>query len=129
MHLSPKGRVLCVEDNADTSLMISTLLQQSGYEVQLATTIADGLTLARTGAFDLYLLDNKLPDGSGLELCERIREFAPSAPIVFHTAAAYEADRQRGFAAGAQAYLTKPEGSDHLVDIITNLIGNHGLIG
>ncbi len=129
MYLPPKGRVLCVEDNADTSLMISTLLQHSGYEVKLATTVVDALALARTGDYDLYILDDRLPDGSGIELCQRIRDFAPSAPIIFHTAAAYEADRQRGFAAGAQAYLTKPEGSDRLVAVVSDLIANHELIG
>ena len=128
MHLPPKGRVLCVEDNADTSLMVLTLLRQSGYEVELATTVADGLTRARKDDFDLYLLDNKLPDGSGVELCARLREFSPATPIVFHTADAYDADRRRGFAAGAQAYLVKPEGSDHLVEVISGLINHHNLI-
>lgn len=129
MHFPSKGRILCVEDNTDTSLMVSILLQQSGYEVISETTIAGGLKRAREEEFDLYLLDSKLPDGSGVELCATIREFAPYKPIVFHTAAAYETDRKRGFAAGAQAYLTKPQGAEHLVDVVADLLDQKQLIG
>ena len=123
--LPMKGRILCVDDNIDTSLMVSILLRQQGYEVTLAGSFAEGLNLAKSEGFDLYLLDNKLPDGNGLELCRILREFAPQTPVVFHTAAAYEADRKHGLAAGADVYLTKPQGIDSLPDVIAQLI-NHG---
>jgi DNA-binding response OmpR family regulator len=66
------------------------------------------LRIARQGGFDLYILDNWLPDNSGVELCRAIREFDAHTPILFYSAAAYAKDIQEGLRAGAQAYLVKP---------------------
>ena len=117
-----KGRILCVDDNTDTSLMVSVMLGQSGYEVRSANSFAEGLRLAKSEGFDLYLLDNKLPDGTGLDLCRLLRKFTPRIPVVFHTAAAYEADKRHGLDAGADVYLTKPHGIDRLIDVVSCLI-------
>jgi len=107
MH-SPRNRILCVEDDEDTCEMMKVLLEMSSYEVALARTAADGLRLAQSERFDLYLLDSHLPDESGFELCQQICEIAGHAPVVFVAGAAYEADKLQGLKAGALAYLTKP---------------------
>lgn len=117
-----KRRVFCAEDHDDTRQLLSLLLGQSDYEVEAASTIADGLRLARASRFDLYLLSGRFPDGSGVEMCRRIRRFDQSTPILFYSASAYEADRQSGISAGAQAYLNKPGDVFELVNIITRLI-------
>jgi two-component system OmpR family response regulator len=83
-------------------------LEQCGYDVPVARTCADALKLAEAEGFDLYLLDHRLPDGSGIELCREIRAFDSRTPILFCSAAAREADRQAALAAGAQGYLIKP---------------------
>ena len=59
--------------------------------------------------FDLYLLDTQLPDLDGFELCRRMRNLDPQTPILFFSGAAYESDKQKGFEAGASAYVTKPD--------------------
>ena len=64
-----KCRVLCIDDHADTSEMLKLLLSQEDYEVVTALSCAQALQLAQTGNFDLYVLDRRLPDGSGLQLC------------------------------------------------------------
>src|SRR5438128_12269657 len=97
-----KRRILCVEDHEDTCDLMITLLEQSDYEVWPACTVADGIRLARSERFDLYLLDNRLPDGSGVELCQRIRQLHPRTPILFLSAAVSETDRQQALGAGAQ---------------------------
>ena len=118
---APKS-ILCVEDHGDTCALLEVVLGFAGYKVQTASSMAEGLRLAGRQRFDLYLLDSKLPDGSGVELCRRLREFDPYTPIAFHSGAAYETDRRAAFEAGAQAYLTKPADIDDLVREIAHLI-------
>lgn len=118
---SPRRRILCAEDNEDTCLMLNALLAQSNYETKSASTVAETLRLAQSERFDLYMLDNVFPDGTGVELCRKLRPFDARTPILFYSGAAFESDRQQAIAAGAQAYLTKP-GIDGLVEAITNLL-------
>jgi len=105
MSLSAK-RILCVEDHADTCELLRFLLFD--YEVLTVGTIAEALEVARTGRVDLYVLDTRLPDGTALELCQRIRVSDLRTPILFCSADTIEATRQQALQAGAQAYLTKP---------------------
>ena len=119
-----KRHILCVDDNDDTCFMLSALLGRAGYEVRTASGVAEGLRLAESERFDLYILDNRFADGTGLELCRRIREFDSATPILFFSGLAHESDRQHGLDAGAQGYLVKPNDLDKLVETVTRLIGN-----
>ena len=115
-------RVLCV-DNDDTCELLSTILGFSKIKVISAFTVADAWRLAQAEPFDLYLLETRLSDGDGFELCRRLHQFAPRTPIVFYSAEAYEVDRQKGLTAGATAYLVKPYFDDlaaTVLEIITN---------
>ena len=60
-------------------------------------------------AFDLYVLDKRLPDGSGMELCVRLNGLTPGVPCIFYTGDAYEIHRQEAMVAGATAYVPKPD--------------------
>src|SRR5262245_9166659 len=101
-----RKRILMVEDHEDDWEMVE--LKLSEYKLTFAGDFDKGLRLARRGYFDLYILDNWLPGGSGISLCRAIREFDPYTPILFYSAAAYERDIQEALRAGAQAYLVKP---------------------
>jgi two-component system response regulator HydG len=102
--------------------MMKVLLEMWNYEVALASTAADGFHLAQSERFDMYLLDIRLPDESGLELCKRICRAPGHAPVVFISAAAYEIDKQNGLQAGALAYLTKPLDFERLEITLKRLI-------
>ncbi len=78
---------LLVEDHQDTCELMITFLEQFKYEVWPACTVADGLRLARSERFDLCVLDERLPDGTGAELCQQLRQFHPRTPILFLSAA------------------------------------------
>ena len=117
-----KRRVFCAEDHDDTRQLLSLLLGQSDYEVEAAKTVKDGLRLARRKRFDLYLLSGMFPDGTGIEMCRHIRQFDPTTPILFYSAAAHETDRQSGISAGAQGYIAKPGDIFELLNTITQLI-------
>jgi len=116
-------RVLCVEDHVDTAQMIEVFLGQEGYQVVLADTVAEGLRQARAAAFDLHLVDERLPDGSGIDLIRWIRDFDPETPIVFHSASAQPAFISQALGAGAQAFLVKPSDPQELAAAIALLTG------
>ena len=103
-----KRKILFVEDHDDTRDLFSIALDQSNYEVITSANMAGALTLAETGTFDLFVLDSLLEDGTGLELCKRIRLIDHSTPILFYSALAYEKDKNEAINSGAQRYLVKP---------------------
>jgi DNA-binding response OmpR family regulator len=107
-----RRRILLVEDEADARELVLLALEE--HTLICASDFDEGLRLARRGYFDLYILDNWLPDGSGVELCRIIREFDPHTPILFCSAAAYARDIREAIRAGAQLYLVKPVILDEL---------------
>jgi len=104
-----KCRILCVDDHEDTPEMLKLLFSQSNYEVHPAHSIEEALELAATHEFDLYVLDKRLPDGTGLELCTKLNALTPGVPCIFYTGDAYEIHRLEALAAGADAYVPKPD--------------------
>ena len=122
MQTKSTPRVLYIEDHEDTRELVTLVLEQRNYEVVTGSTIETGVALAGSQQFDLYLLDSWLPDGSGLDLCRRIREFDKVTPILFYSAAAYEIDRDLALRCGAQAYLVKPSQPSELCNLVTSLI-------
>ena len=88
--------------------MMAALLQDCGYGVLTAGSVAEGLDLAKEINFDLYILDVRLPDGTGVELCQRLRELNPKIPILYYSAYGDEADHQNALETCGDAYLKKP---------------------
>ncbi len=105
-----RERILYVEDNEDSREMLTVVLEMAGYRMATAESVATGLSLARLERFDLYILDSRFEDGTGLDLCRSIRAFDPDTPIIFYSSDAYARDIKAGLEAGAQYYLTKPAG-------------------
>ena len=115
-------QILYTEDDADTRELVSYVLTTSNCKVTLADSDAKALLLAETIKFDLYLIDNWLREGSGIELCKKLRELDPGTPILFYSGAAFDKDKHEAFASGAQAYLIKPVDNDELVKEVFRLI-------
>ena len=120
---SADSRILLVEDHQDTREFLEVVLAQSKYEVKTASTFSEALELADTQSFGLFIFDSVLPDGSGVDLCRRVRKFDERTPIIFYSGLAYEADIKTALLAGAQAYLVKPVDLTELIDSIKKLIG------
>ena len=116
-----KCRVLCVDDHKDTSEMLQLILSEEDYEVQTAATVDAAIEMATNSNFDLYVLDKRLPDGSGLELCTRLNSLTPGVPCIFYTGDAYEVHREQAMAAGASAFVPKPD-VDGLIDTVHKLL-------
>ena len=103
-----KPRILCVDDNEDCRIITSELLRSQGYDPSTAASREEGLRRARDGGYDLYLLDYLFADGTGRELCEKIREFDPDTPIVFFSAS-HPALQREALTCGAQGFVLKPD--------------------
>lgn len=116
-----KCRILCVDDHQDSAEMLHTLLLGEDYEVAIANSMEEGLRLAKSDAFDLYVLDRHLPDGTGLELCRKLNGLTPDVPCIFYSGDAYEIHRRQALAAGADGYVAKPD-IDGLIDAVRKLL-------
>jgi DNA-binding response OmpR family regulator len=102
------GRVVVVEDDPLQAESLAFILRQEGYVVDLASTGAEALVIARSQpAPDTILLDVALPDLSGVEVARRLRA-GSSVPIIMLTARRNEIDKITGLDAGADDYVTKP---------------------
>ena len=109
-----------VEDHEDAWEIAAFVLED--YALFYAHDFNEGLRLAQCGYFDLYILDNWLPDGNGIELCRRIREFDPHTPVLFYSACAYARDLQAAYSAGAQEYFVKLVSFTELTQAVSRLI-------
>lgn len=103
-----RNKIVIVEDEPSIVKMLQLVLQKEGFnQLYTAGTCQEALdTIARNGA-DIVLLDVMLPDGSGFELCSKIRQLG-NPHILFLTAKASDLDVLTGFAMGGDDYVTKP---------------------
>lgn len=107
--------VLVVEDDAATRTFLADNLTADGYEMLVADCAKDGLRLLESKFPDLAVIDVRLPDGSGLDLVERVRDadgiasrLDPQTPLLLMSGLAGDLDRLRGFDRGCDDYVTKP---------------------
>ena len=100
-------RIFFVEDDLSLISGLSFALKKQGYEIDIARTSMEAEQLWKNGTYDLVILDVSLPDGSGYDLCSKIRETS-RVPIMFLTAADEETDIIMGLDIGGDDYITKP---------------------
>jgi len=102
------AKVLLVEDDPTTRAFLYAATQALGVEIGLAASMHGALALADSTVYSALLLDVSLPDGSGMELLERVRRRNPSIPALAHTAATTADELQRLRHAGFDAAVRKP---------------------
>lgn len=105
----PKCRILYVDDHEDTAEMLKLVLAEADYQVHSARSVRQALEMAAETEYDLYVVDKRLPDGSGLELLKKFNELTPGVPSIVYTGDVYEIHREQAMAAGAHAYVCKPD--------------------
>lgn len=99
--------ILVVDDEMEIASLVEVYLQSEGFQVRTCGTVADALALTAQRAPDLAVLDVMLPDGSGFDLCARLRKDY-HFPVLMLTARTGDADKVTGLTLGADDYLTKP---------------------
>ncbi len=119
-------KVLVVEDSARMARTLKKGLAEEGYTVDVAGDGASGLHMARSGEYDLVLLDLNLPDMDGLELIEELRGTRSDVPVILVTARDTVRDRVEGLDAGADDYVTKPFSFEELMARIRAIMRRPG---
>lgn len=121
-------RILVVDDDADIRDMLSFKLAKAGYEVHTENDGETGLAAARELHPDLILLDWMMPRLTGPEVCRQLRDEESTArvPVILLTAKAQEADVERGFATGADDYISKPFSPGELISRVQALLARSG---
>lgn len=101
-------KILVVEDETKVAEVLKRGLVEAGYETDVAYDGQIGLRLAKSGSYDLIVLDVNLPLLNGLELCKQLREKDELTPVLMLTALGMSDDIVAGLEAGADDYLPKP---------------------
>jgi len=101
------NRVLLVEDDLSLINGLSFAVKKQGYDLNIARTSFEVSAIWADGKYDLVVLDVSLPDGSGFDICKKIRQTS-KVPIIFLTAADEETDIIMGLDIGGDDYITKP---------------------
>ena len=107
MDSGEKKNILVVDDDREIVRAIALNLESEGYQVEAGYDGEEAVELARSGSFDLIILDLMMPKIDGLQACMRIREFS-NVPIIMLTARSEDTDKIIGFECGADDYITKP---------------------
>ena len=107
MDVTPR-LVLIADDDVDILTLVRVRLERSGYTVISARNGVDALQLARDRHPDLAILDVAMPEMTGLEVTQRMREEKLDVPVILLTARARDVDVAAGADAGADVYVTKP---------------------
>jgi DNA-binding NtrC family response regulator len=119
-----RGHILVVDDEKSLREFLTILLEQEGYEVTTADTVASGIERITGDSFDLVMCDLKLPDGSGLEVLGEARNRQVETPFIIITAHTTPQHALEALRAGAAEYLSKPFNVDDLKLILTKLVGD-----
>ena len=113
-------KVLCVEDDRDTCEVLHFVM--TDYEFTAVHSVEEAKPLIESQSYDLYILDNWLPDGSGVDLCKKIREKHTRTPIIFTSAIGQLKEIDLAMEAGADRYLVKPYEPEALIKTVKELL-------
>lgn len=118
-------RILIVEDDQTIAMGISYSLMQEGFQPEEVYNKNDALKKIEETSYDLYLLDLTLPDGTGYEICKKIKEKG-DAPVIFLTACDDEVNVVMGLDMGDDDYITKPFRIRELISRIKSVMRRYG---
>ncbi len=124
----PKGKVLIVDDEPMITTLISTVLENEGYDIQACNSPEDGLKAVVNDKPDLLLLDIGMPKIDGYEFCRRLKEKGDldEIVVVFLSGKTAEEDAGRSFEMGASTYIRKPFANSSLIEIVNLTMASLG---
>jgi len=110
MNRKSGNNILIVDDIAKNIEVLGTILSRAGYSIGIASRGSDAIVRARSGLYDLILLDILMPEMDGFQVCGKLRSDPVTAeiPVIFLSARIDNESIVRGFEAGGQDYVTKP---------------------
>lgn len=117
-------KIFILEDDSAIGIGLTYSLENEGYKVTLAKTVREAKKIIDNEKFSLYLLDLTLPDGSGYDICKKIKEQG-DLPVIFLTAFDDEVNVVMGFELGADDYISKPFRVKELLVRIKSVLRRH----
>ncbi len=126
----PAAYILCLEVDKDWFELMELMFEyaEGNFKITLVSTIREALILIGHIKFDLYILDYVLPDGTGIEVCRKIREMYSDSPIMFYTAMAQKIERETAIKSGANEYLIKPDNLSDFLFTVKRLLSKSDII-
>ncbi|MBI4598226.1 MAG: response regulator [Candidatus Omnitrophica bacterium] len=123
--MAHRKQILIVEDETSLASLVKWHLESSGFEVHAEHAGKPALSYVAEHRPDLVILDLRLPDITGYEVCKQLRKLCHpwEVPILMLTAMDKPIDQLRGYAFGADAYMTKPFEPMELLKTVTLLLG------
>lgn len=113
--------ILLVEDDLTLIEGLEYAILKSGFQVEVARTVDEALSLNENQKYDLLVLDLMLPDGTGFDICKKVRQ-SSMVPIIFLTASDEEVNVVKGLDMGGDDYITKPFKLSELISRIKALL-------
>ena len=128
---SMKHKVLIVDDNPDSVAIMRSILESRGYDVAAAQSGAEALDFLQRETVNLVLLDIMMPEMSGTEVLQRIKDNAATGrlPVILVTAKTQDEDVLSGYQYGADYYITKPFTAKQLLYGIELILGKGEPVG
>jgi DNA-binding response OmpR family regulator len=121
-----QSKILIVDDDAGTRLVLSAILRANNYDAVMAVDSIQAISVARKESPHLVLLDIEMPGGDGFIVMQRLKAMAAFAGLPFVImSSSVEQDKaeSKSAEAGAEAYLTKPVNHDELLAVLTMILG------
>ena len=115
-------KILVAEDN-DSNYILMTYILKKYYEYDRAKNGQEAVDMVKKNAYDIVLMDIKMPVIDGLEATKKIKENHPDLPVIALTANAFDSDRQLAFDAGCDDFLSKPVSSELCLKTIRKFLG------
>jgi len=124
-------RILIVDDNPDSVAIMRSILENRGHHVHTAGSGAEALNIVRTETLDLVLLDVMMPEMSGIEVLQQIKDNSQTGrlPVILVTAKTHDDDVVSGYQYGADYYITKPFTAKQLLYGIELVLGKGESVG
>lgn len=126
--MTAKPHILVIDDEQQILRALRTILSQQNYQVTSASTGEEGLAYATAVQPDIIILDLGLPDMTGVQVCQQIREWS-DLPVIVLSAHDSEAEKVAALDAGADDYLTKPFGVDELLARVRVALRHRSRVG
>lgn len=124
--MSTLQKILIVDDEPNILLSLEFLLKKNGYQVYIARNGEEALHIAEEQQPELIILDIMMPKVDGYEVCERVKsqDIFTTPKVIFLSAKSKETDIEKGYAAGADMYISKPFSTRNLVKSVKEILQN-----
>jgi DNA-binding response OmpR family regulator len=115
---SMKPRILYVDEDAEDSFTLTTLLKRANYDPITTNFASDALQIAQSDEFDLYILSRRFPVDSGVYLCQKLHEMAPQTPIIFLSDERGASAQQKEVRSGSEEYIAKSRDAREILEAV-----------